>query len=1161
MTAITGRQAAQADCNAIYDSRPNWVAGTISLSDARYLWQRLQVRPEGAVVEVGTAAGVSTAIIRAALDPSVGLTTYDIATRFYAAPERRTGEAVETMIPAGLAERITFRNPATAENLGEHHDENSIGFLFLDANHEHPWPVLDLLAALDQLRPGAELVLHDVNLPLRAADFPTWGAKHLFDGLEIEKQLNPHDDEIPNIGSCFVPQDKELLRDQLIRILYAHEWEADIDPAQVARILTRGAGEGLRAALRRCVPAASHILVVSKGDPTLVDLRGLRAGHFPQRGDGVYAGYYPKTSQAAIEHLESLREQGARFVAFPPTACWWLDHYADFGEHLATHHRLAARDDTLGVLFALDAPSTPIEPSPTRSPIASADTFEDVTNPPVDDAVRRLFDAEHYAAQAGGQAWSADEALAHYLREGYRRGLSPHPLFDASWYSRRYGVEGNPLLHFVQHGVERRLDPNPYFDTGYYVEQAGGPDRLPRLPLLHYLERAPENQCYHPNPLFRDGFYLRSYRDLPQGTVPLEHWLRVGWQEGRPVSEVHRDMLEQLAGSSRSGLVRGNWKRGTVLFFAGPDQAGGPDVVAIADAFAERLHLDTIVIAPTRTAVANRMPRAARLLVLEDYELAAPVQRVSAHRLLTKSILTAEPLFAVTETPDELDVLAQHGVGTYVLLPEAGRLPEREQLAAAVRHAARLIMPSSSSFHAVSEALDERPAQVAVRPPSVAGYPESLFELARRDFYLEIPSSLRVAVQATPPRRIVIPCSDWSVSGVNASLEALGQELSRRGWSVEILFTRDHGWVSDSTGGGTHMPSLPHRWLRRRRVGLEGLWEALISDLEAAAPVLVLSSYDFLANGVMSALTDRVGTLMWVQADDGDYYEQAYRLGRYCNAIVGVSQSIRDTIAELNPALAGRTHAIPNSSVQERDIVSRRSPRGEVLRIVYAGRLVQYQKRVLDYVELARSLDRTGVPYEITLIGAFPKHRSDEDRFRSAGADHLADGRLRLAGRLTRQEIFAQLDQSDLFVLLSDFEGLPLSIVEAMARGCVPVAAAMDSGIPEVITAGENGLIVTGRDYDEWARQIVELFRDRRRLARISQQARATVREKFTVEHAADRFEALLERIGTDAAAGTARRPAALHWGAGRSSTGDVLAPPSIIRPGAVHIGGLRRWR
>ena len=1164
MSTVSKSTPARRDCDDVYGARPPWVAGTISLSDARYLCQRLLDRGDGAVIEIGTASGVSTAIMRNALEPAVDLFTYDIATQFYAAPERRTGEAADTMLPQDLVERITFRSPATAEDVGADHAPNSVGFLFLDANHNHPWPVLDLLAVLDQLRPGAEVVLHDVNLPLRAPDFPAWGVKWLFDELDVDKQLDGDDDGLPNIGSFVVPNDKERLRDQLLRILFACRCEAEVEPAHIARVLTRNAGSEFPHALRRAVPDGSHVLVVSKGDPALVDLPGLRSGHFPQRGDGVYAGYYPKTSTAAIEHLESLREQEAQFIAFPPTALWWLDHYAEFGEHLTSRHRLVARADALGALFALeqtDAQALPPVADTTRvgaaSPSYRPSPLDGLLDQSIADVVRALFDVEHYTRQAGEQVGDGDEALAHYLGEGYRRGFSPHPLFDSGWYARRYAVDGNPLLHFVHQGVERQLDPNPYFDSGYYVEQAGGPERLRQIPLIHYLERAAENQCYHPNPLFRDGFYLRSNRDLPSGTIPLEHWLRVGWQEDRCVSELHREMVEQLARSSHSGLIRGNWKRGTVLVFTGGCHGDSADVVAVADAFAGRLHLDAIVIASTRTELAGRLPHAARLLVLEDFQLAAPVQRASARRLLTKSLLAAQPLFVLAEAADGLDVLSEHQVGSYVVLPDTGALPDREVLTEAVAQATRLIVPSSDVFHAVTEVLSDRPTRVALRRPAAEGYAESLVELAERDFGLQLSPIAGRALTSGAPRRIVVPCSDWSVSGVNASLQGLGLELARRGWEMEILFTRDQDWVTDSAGG-VHMPALPHRWLDRRSASIQGLWEALISDLESRAPALVLTSYDFLANGVVSALTDRIGAVMWVQADDGDYYEQAYRLGRYCDAIVAVSQSIREKIVDMNPALADTTHAIPNSSVQVRDIVSRRPPRGSVLNLVYAGRLVQYQKRVLDYVELARSLDRTEVPYEITLIGVFPK-REDEECFRTAAAAHLADGRIHLAGRRTREQIFAQFDKSDLFVLLSDFEGLPLSLVEAMARGCVPLAATMDSGIPEVITSGENGLIVGGRNYDDWAQAIVGLFRDRRRLARMSQQARATVRARFTVERAADHFEALFERIGVGAVAGTARRPAALHWGLERSSTGDVLAPPSIIRPATVQIGGLRR--
>ena len=127
---------------------------------------------------------------------------------------------------------------------------------------------------------------------------------------------------------------------------------------------------------------------------------------------------------------------------------------------------------------------------------------------------------------------------------------------------------------------------------------------------------------------------------------------------------------------------------------------------------------------------------------------------------------------------------------------------------------------------------------------------------------------------------------------------------------------------------------------------------------------------------------------------------------------------------------------------------ARRRRRGRHLRLVYTGRLVQYQKRILDFVDLAEALDGRGVQYSISLIGSFSRHESVRDHFETRAQAHLDDGRIRLLGRLSRAQIFEELDSADFFLLLSDFEGLPLSLVEAMARGCVPFVSHSDSGIP-----------------------------------------------------------------------------------------------------------------
>jgi hypothetical protein len=90
------------------------------------------------------------------------------------------------------------------------------------------------------------------------------------------------------------------------------------------------------------VPPGSSLLVVSKGDGALLDLPGMNALHFPGDGSGGYAGHHPLDSAAAIAELEARRRAGAEFLVMPATARWWLDFYADFAGHLASHGELVA---------------------------------------------------------------------------------------------------------------------------------------------------------------------------------------------------------------------------------------------------------------------------------------------------------------------------------------------------------------------------------------------------------------------------------------------------------------------------------------------------------------------------------------------------------------------------------------------------------------------------------------------------------------------------------------------------------------------------------------------------------------------------------------------------------------------------------------------------
>ncbi len=100
------------------------------------------------------------------------------------------------------------------------------------------------------------------------------------------------------------------------------------------------------------LPPEATVIVVSKGDPDLLQIGVRRAWHFPQNEKGIYAGYYPRDGLAAISHLESLRREGGNFLLFPATAFWWLNYYTELSHHLEAHYCEVLRDDSC-VIFDL----------------------------------------------------------------------------------------------------------------------------------------------------------------------------------------------------------------------------------------------------------------------------------------------------------------------------------------------------------------------------------------------------------------------------------------------------------------------------------------------------------------------------------------------------------------------------------------------------------------------------------------------------------------------------------------------------------------------------------------------------------------------------------------------------------------------------------------
>jgi len=108
--------------------------------------------------------------------------------------------------------------------------------------------------------------------------------------------------------------------------------------------------------------------------------------------------------------------------------------------------------------------------------------------------------------------------------------------------------------------------------------------------------------------------------------------------------------------------------------------------------------------------------------------------------------------------------------------------------------------------------------------------------------------------------------------------------------------------------------------------------------------------------------------------------------------------------------------------------------------------------------------------------------------------------------------ILDYLHVADIFVLTSDMEGMPNSLLEAMACG-LPVIATRIGGVVDIVEDKKNGLLVAAGDEEELKDEILKLLGDEQLSKAISQEAYKTIRENYYIDKVANKYISLYQRL------------------------------------------------
>lgn len=355
------------------------------------------------------------------------------------------------------------------------------------------------------------------------------------------------------------------------------------------------------------------------------------------------------------------------------------------------------------------------------------------------------------------------------------------------------------------------------------------------------------------------------------------------------------------------------------------------------------------------------------------------------------------------------------------------------------------------------------------------------------------------------PRRALFVWPDaGGLGGVSTFTRHCRERMANYGWEVALLATRD-----PAAGGSDVFP-----WRTRGRDTVARLRQRLHCIVEQTRPALVVIQETVDAEDVLRLLPAPlpVVNIMHNCRPDDRYFRLAAELACWGAWTACVSDPTREGV---RAALGGRRSPPVETLYLGVDPVAAQPDRAAEagpVRLIYAGRLENEQKQVGDLVPFVQALERRGVAYRLDIAGDGPERDALDRQF----AAQVAAGRVVFHGALPHAGLLEAFARADVFVLVSRYEGLPLAMLEAMNRGCVPVVPDIPCGMRDVVEQGVNGFRPPPRDPETAAGCVATLAADRARWRACSTAAVATAR-RYTLAAALERYARFFDRAAVAA--------------------------------------------
>jgi glycosyltransferase involved in cell wall biosynthesis len=309
-------------------------------------------------------------------------------------------------------------------------------------------------------------------------------------------------------------------------------------------------------------------------------------------------------------------------------------------------------------------------------------------------------------------------------------------------------------------------------------------------------------------------------------------------------------------------------------------------------------------------------------------------------------------------------------------------------------------------------------------------------------------------------------CQPYHRGGVTRWMVEAAAEWRRRGHAAWFVVPRPRGAFPSGGSRPTVIDLLDdvprqHQPTRLEpRVGFEfelgtptyraGVYaSAARRDIPAGVPIIVSDDEAaWRAGEILAWRNPFIGVL---HADDRWYYDLAERYQRTVQALVAVSRRVmqraREVVGSAVPGMETIPCGIPVPDLRAAGDESRK--KDAPARLIWIGRIEERQKRVSDLGRITSAVAMGGMSVELDVVG----DGYDIPLIQAEVAPSLAP-HVRFHGWVSGAEVSGMLSAADVLLLPSNFEGMPLAAMEALAHGCA-VVASCSSGLEEYAERSE----------------------------------------------------------------------------------------------------------